>query len=404
MSEGKQYIPDQFAGREFKAASVTQAKVSTKLYKTSSSDPAATDDTGLGYAAGTIWTNTTSGQVFICTVDTAEDATWVGQEGDTINEPFTIGASNVWYSGGMRDGAGRPGGGDYSAEEVNSFPVTSSGNATDIGETDTTTHTSGPTSAIHDDSFVYLAGGNAANHPTSNAAGAYTSEINRSAMASPVSFTDIGDLDAGTTAEAAGGTDGVSGWVAGGRQPSSITQIDKFSLASPSTTSDTGGDLTAANNRLGGHSDCLNSKIFVSGGYAPSRVDTIESFPMTITTGTSSDYGELSVAKAKQGSIASTTHAFTIGGDAPGATNLMEKFPFTAPTSNTDIGELISAKYEVRGMGSPDSTAAGFCMGGKTAAADTIDEIDKFSLSSPGNASDWGNLIEKPASGYASGV
>ena len=33
-SEGKQYIPDQFAGREFKAASVTQAKASTKFYKT----------------------------------------------------------------------------------------------------------------------------------------------------------------------------------------------------------------------------------------------------------------------------------------------------------------------------------------------------------------------------------
>ena len=85
MSEGKQYIPDQFAGREFKAASVTQAKLATKFYKTSTSDPAATDDTGLGYAAGTIWTNTTSGQIFICTADSAENATWKGQEGDDIN-------------------------------------------------------------------------------------------------------------------------------------------------------------------------------------------------------------------------------------------------------------------------------------------------------------------------------
>ena len=85
MSEGKQYIPDQFAGREFKAASVTQAKLATKFYKTSTSDPAATDDTGLGYAVGTIWTNTTSGQIFICTADSAENATWKGQEGDDIN-------------------------------------------------------------------------------------------------------------------------------------------------------------------------------------------------------------------------------------------------------------------------------------------------------------------------------
>jgi hypothetical protein len=85
MSEGKQYIPDQFAGREFKSASVTQAKLATKFYKTASSNPAATDDTGLGYAAGTIWTNTSTGQIFICTADSAENATWKGQEGDDIN-------------------------------------------------------------------------------------------------------------------------------------------------------------------------------------------------------------------------------------------------------------------------------------------------------------------------------
>ena len=85
MSEGKQYIPDQFAGREFKADSVTQAKVATKLYNTDSSDPAKTDDTGLGYAVGTIWTNTDSGQIFICTDDSAENAIWTGQKGDDIN-------------------------------------------------------------------------------------------------------------------------------------------------------------------------------------------------------------------------------------------------------------------------------------------------------------------------------
>jgi len=85
MSEGKQYIPDQFAGREFKAASVTQAKLATKFYKTASSNPAATDDTGLGYAVGTIWTNTDSGQIFICTDDSAENAIWKGQKGDDIN-------------------------------------------------------------------------------------------------------------------------------------------------------------------------------------------------------------------------------------------------------------------------------------------------------------------------------
>ena len=85
MSEGKQYIPDQFAGREFKSASVTQAKLATKFYKTATSDPADSDDTGLGYITGSIWTNTSTGQIFICTANTAEDATWKGQEGTDIN-------------------------------------------------------------------------------------------------------------------------------------------------------------------------------------------------------------------------------------------------------------------------------------------------------------------------------
>tara|TARA_B100000949_G_C13852335_1_gene273168 strand:- start:90 stop:338 length:249 start_codon:yes stop_codon:yes gene_type:complete len=79
------YIPRRFEGRHFLSGSVTQGKASKELFVTSASNPAATDDTGLGYAVGTLWTNTDSGQIFICTASTAEDATWKGQEGTDIN-------------------------------------------------------------------------------------------------------------------------------------------------------------------------------------------------------------------------------------------------------------------------------------------------------------------------------
>ena len=82
------YTPRRFEGRHFTSGSVTQGKASKKLFVTSSSDPAATDDTGLGYAVGTTWVNTSSGQIFICADASAEDAVWYGQEGDIINEPF----------------------------------------------------------------------------------------------------------------------------------------------------------------------------------------------------------------------------------------------------------------------------------------------------------------------------
>jgi uncharacterized caspase-like protein len=79
------YIPRIFEGRHFLSGSVTQGKASKKLFVTSSSDPASTDDTGLGYAVGTTWVNTSDGQIFICTADSAENATWKGQKGDDIN-------------------------------------------------------------------------------------------------------------------------------------------------------------------------------------------------------------------------------------------------------------------------------------------------------------------------------
>ena len=79
------YIPRRFEGRHFTSGSVTQGKASKKLFVTSASDPAATDDTGLGYDEGTTWVNTSTGQIFICTADSAENATWKGQEGDDIN-------------------------------------------------------------------------------------------------------------------------------------------------------------------------------------------------------------------------------------------------------------------------------------------------------------------------------
>ena len=79
------YIPRSFDTQNFLSGSVTQGKASKKLFVTSASNPAATDDTGLGYAAGTTWVNTTTGQIFICTADSAENATWKGQKGDDIN-------------------------------------------------------------------------------------------------------------------------------------------------------------------------------------------------------------------------------------------------------------------------------------------------------------------------------
>ena len=396
-------IPEKILASGIKDTSIDDvSKFDKEVIHHSAGAPDADDDTGSGYAVGSIWVDSTNGDMYTCTDATAEDASWANMEGDDINPPFTIGASTIWYSGGRADGTGQSPG--YVCDEVSTFPVSSPGNATDIGEADAQTHDNAGNGAIHDDTYIYMAGGQAARSP-SNAAGAKTAEINRAPISSPATFTDIGDLTA-AMAIGGGGTDGDTGFSVGGDPgPGSVlTQIDKFSLASPSTTADSGGDLNTGINSNGCYSDVLNGKIFSGGGDdKTSRVDTIEVFPVSISSGTATDYAELSTVKNCFGTLANTTHGFSLGGWTPSETDTIEKFPFSAPSSNTDIGNLIRAKTETRGMGSPDSTAAGFSMGGQT-SSNTIDEIDKFSLSSPGNASDWGNLVKKPASGNASGV
>jgi len=308
MSEGKQYIPDQFAGREFKTASVTQAKASTKLYKTSSSDPAKTDDTGLGYAVGTIWTNTTSGQIFIATDVSAEDAVWKGQEGDNINEFLYQANSIVGKSGGHSTTSPA-----YQAVDIESVPVASDGNMTDIGEMSPSLGHKGHQNGCAKDGYpasnVYWQGIQGS-HPSDT----HISEMTRHAVSSPATLVDIGEENNAHSRGAQGQskTHWFS-WGGGGYAPSTdgspdtgaSTQIEKSTFASPTTSSDSGGDLTSARSKIAGFTDLDGAKCWMAGGQTnapPSSVlETIESFPTAISSGNQTDEGEMTDPAGRPG-------------------------------------------------------------------------------------------------------
>lgn len=69
---------------------------------TSASDPTANDDTGDGISAKDIWINTTSGESFVCTANTAGAATWVQFGGlpDTTVAPVKGSSTFNGYSTG----------------------------------------------------------------------------------------------------------------------------------------------------------------------------------------------------------------------------------------------------------------------------------------------------------------
>ena len=104
---GKDYIetiPRQVKDAELASDAIDHTAIADSFIKTDSGDPAASNDTGEGYVVGSLWVNTTTGDQFICTAITAEDATWINQEGDDVNPPFTIQASDyAWSMGHMFD-------------------------------------------------------------------------------------------------------------------------------------------------------------------------------------------------------------------------------------------------------------------------------------------------------------
>ena len=53
------YIPEKIQAHELKDETLESGDMSKKVIHVNAGAPAKTDDTGLGYAAGTTWVNTT---------------------------------------------------------------------------------------------------------------------------------------------------------------------------------------------------------------------------------------------------------------------------------------------------------------------------------------------------------
>ena len=93
---GKDYIetiPRQVKDAEIASDAIDHTAVADSFINLNSGDPAASNDTGEGYVLGSLWVNTTSGSQFICTATTAENATWINQEGDSSNVPTISGST-----------------------------------------------------------------------------------------------------------------------------------------------------------------------------------------------------------------------------------------------------------------------------------------------------------------------
>ena len=375
------YKPDQIQTHEIKDATLEVGKFSKKVVHVAAGAPAKTNDTGEGYEQGSIWVDSTNGDMYICSSHTAEDAEWHNMEGDDVNLFTVYGTGSAFNYGGY------PG----SKETIERFSYSSPANATDSGELTTARRNCGM-GQLKDKSYAYVAKGVVQGPNT------VVNQVGRFPFAATYDEADVGEFvnDSWYCGTAC---DGTYGWVAGGTSPptsAAIDNIEKVTFGSPAPTSDI-GELSTTLEALSGVSDTVNSRAFFNSGYTygppAARVNNIQFIPFSHTSGGTTDWGDMQHAVNYTSGHMSPTDGIVVGGYAPavpGGSDKIDKYSFSSPANSSDSGELSTA---VQSQGGNTSSTDFFTAGGSYPPAHT-DSIQKGSLTAPHNSADYGELTE----------
>ena len=388
-------IPDKIRTSDIPDSELnTIGKFSKKVIHHNAGAPTVADDTGLGYAVGSIWVDSTNGDMYTAVSVTAEDANWKNMDGDNVNDPFTLqGSTYGFYCGG--DGPVR-------SEKITRITFAAPNDASDVAEM------IGHRSQLYDGScrnttHSFICGGYTSPGYGSNPGGRYDI-IERFSLTAPHAGADVGEM---TEQKAVGAslTDGTTGLLCGGGTPGSLDKIEQFTLGgSPITATDTSAELITARNVVTGLSDAAGAKGYVVGGENPGpaqKIDSIEGVPIGISPGGStSDYGELSTVWGWGGGSQSPTHGYIMGAYNPSLTDAIEKFPFATSGSTTDVGELSQAMANTAGCQGP----AFLLSMGAQGPLGSLDRIDKVTYPSDAGGTDVGNLVDALMHGYGTEV
>ena len=341
---------------------------------TSSSDPTLTTNPATG--VGTMWANSVSGTIFICTDITTDANVWVnvGQgENDIYKHQGTI---SGYCAGGATSGP--------SSVVIDKFTFTSDQGATGVGDLETGLN---GMAGAQDKTHGYIFGGNRAN------------TIERIVFATDGNSVSVGTLTVGRNASA-GHSSRTHGYNSGGETAATgdngTSVVDKFAFQSSSNGVDI-GDLISG--RLSNSGVMSLTHGYTRGGRSGQPIvykNAIERFPFASDTN-AVDHGDLLSAAGNGGfnGQQSPTHGYHTGGEGSGNLTRIQKHSFESSAAATSVGTLVSTSATA----GCSSTTSGYCAG---AGEGTTSEILKFSFSSDGDANDIGDLTV--ARGNAAGL
>ena len=199
--------------------------------------------------------------------------------------------------------------------------------------------------------------------------------------------TDFGDLLSGVRRGTAAG-DGSRGLLLGGLNQNTIQY---WAFATLGNTVDF-GDLDQTRSYAAAVSDA--TKAIVGGGDSSSN-DVIQ-YVTIQTAGNASDFGDLTEGRYFLSSTNDLTHGIFLGGYTTAGTDRMDKITMGTLGNATDIGNLTETVYG-GGNGVCSDNTTGLMMGGSRPASGSGSyntNIDKLTIATAGNASDFGDLIK----------
>ena len=335
---------------------------------TSSSDPAIDTDPSGGI--GTVWANTTSGEMYACTDATAGANVWTNVGDGTGDIQINYGGEQYGYCAGGIVAA-------TADNEIAKYSYTSDGDATDVGDIVQARYAGAGVSSL---TYGYHMGGAWPPFSPTN----FTVELEKTQFASDGDAASVtGDLT-GYRRLSASATNKVYGYCIADQEAPRITTYEKFLFSTEANAVEV-GTLTGARSSVGcsssTHGYTAGGNIGAPASYA--ATNTIQKWTFA-SDGSSADVDDLTVAGNDATGASSLTHGYVSGGTS--RTTTIDKFSMVSDASATDVGDCPARTY---GAGS-SSTTFGYNASGDDGGV--VTNMFKYSFSSDGDSSSVGNL------------
>lgn len=339
-------------------AALTNLPAPTK----SANDP--TISTNPSGGVGTLWANTTSGEMFACTDATAGANVWYNVGAGTANVPrdnVTRGAVSGYTAGGEDSG---------NSNVIDKFSYPSGGNATDVGDL-VVAGTSGSCNSGsygYTNCFLTASAGNMAKF-------AFASDGNASAAGTSHHAHQNGCI---------GHMSQTHGYWAGGYPAPFYTMLSKFAFADETDKSSPG--TLNANHGAG----ACGSSHFDYGGFQwanyPNHANISKiSFA---SDGNGTDHSDLVSSMRDCTGTNGVTHAYSAMGYTSSHQTAIAKFPYASATNATNVADMGLSHQLASGTSSTNDH--GYIAGGTNSGKKNA--ISKHSHATDGNAIDVGDL------------